>query len=97
MQSVDEKSQKMIEEMYDMVKKDHDILKRMRRSQRNAQFLRLLYWLVIIAISVGGYYFFSPYLKKITSVYNSIYNDSSVLQHLDTSQIRDFLNGNTTK
>lgn len=49
---------------------NHAILIRMRRVQRNAGLFRIFYWLVIIGLTAGSFYFIQPYLQQITSVYS---------------------------
>lgn len=91
---MDPESKKMLEEALELSRSNHDMLKRIRRSQKNAQLIRGLYWGLIIAISFGSYYLVGPYLSKITSIYSSVYNNSNALQNLDTTSIQNFFNGN---
>ena len=95
---MDEQSKKILEETLELTKDNHLMLKRIRRSQKNAQLMRGLYWIFIIAISFGGYYLIGPYLSKISSLYSGIYNNANTLQNLDTSSIQgiqDFFKGNS--
>ena len=43
------------------------ILKKMRSANRWATFFRFTYWLIIIGISVGSYYYIQPYVNTLTS------------------------------
>jgi hypothetical protein len=50
---------------------NNDILRSLQRSMRLARFMTLFYWLVIIGISVGAWYFLQPYWNKALGVYNA--------------------------
>lgn len=44
---------------------NNSILRSMRRSNRVSMFLRIIYWLIIIGLSVGAYYFIQPYVSVL--------------------------------
>ncbi len=64
-----EELQKMVQETYDLTKENNDLLKKMRRSQKLAHISRIVYWLILIGISVGAFYYIQPYLQKVYSLY----------------------------
>lgn len=49
---------------------NNDILRGMERSMRLSRFMNTLYWLVIIAAAVGGYYFLQPYIDQVKGLYD---------------------------
>jgi hypothetical protein len=74
---------------------NNKILHSMRRSMRIAHFMSILYWLFIIGISVGAFYFMQPYINKVMDLYNSV---SGMQQQLNSglnsssNSIQDLLN-----
>jgi hypothetical protein len=50
---------------------NNDILRGIQSSMRLARFMTFLYWLIIIGISVGAYYYAQPYIEKAVSVYKT--------------------------
>jgi hypothetical protein len=50
---------------------NNDILRGIQRSMRLGRFMTFLYWLIIIGISVGAWYFIQPYWNKAVGVYNA--------------------------
>lgn len=48
---------------------NNDILRGIQSSMRLARFMTFLYWLVLIGVSVGAYYFAQPYIEKAINVY----------------------------
>ncbi len=61
----------MVEETLELSKENNVMLSRLRRSQKNAQMLRGLYWVFAIALAFGAYQYLSPYLKKVIDMYNT--------------------------
>ena len=48
---------------------NNKILKSMRRAGRLATVFRVFYWLVIIGLGFGAYYFIEPYVDQFKTVY----------------------------
>ena len=76
----------LLERTYKMSEENNAILRSMRRSARIANAMRYVYWVVIIALSVGAYYFIQPYVNFLTSEFggsgDSAGSSSSMLQSL---------------
>ncbi|HCB35659.1 MAG TPA: hypothetical protein DEP25_03395 [Candidatus Taylorbacteria bacterium] len=53
-----------------MVEENNALLRKMRRSAIMGRVIHLLYWAVIIGLSVGAYYIFQPYVEQIKGVYD---------------------------
>lgn len=80
--------QQEIEELKELVQKDIEIgaetrtmVHQMRRSARWGMFFTVLYWLLILGILGASYYYVSPYINKIFSVYQSIQRQSAQNQN----------------
>ncbi len=41
------------------------ILHAIRRSQSISQFVRVVYWVIIIGSAIGAYYFFQPFVDAV--------------------------------
>ncbi len=50
---------------------NNDILRSIQRTMRFSHFLNIIYWIVIIGIAVGAFYFVQPYVKEFQSMYAS--------------------------
>ena len=53
------------------------MLKSMRSSMRWGRVLRIFYWVVIIGLSFGAYYFIQPYIDQLMGVYGGLKSDMS--------------------
>lgn len=55
----------LLERTHEMVEENNKILRSLRRSRRIGIIMTTLYWVVIIGISVGAFYFLQPYIDYI--------------------------------
>ena len=55
---------KILEENLEISRQSLKILKGIRRGNRLAMIFKVLYWLVILGIVAGVYYFVEPYVKS---------------------------------
>ncbi len=60
---------KKILELYDLTKENNKMLHSLRRAQRWASIMRVIYWILILGISVGAYYYIQPHLDQILGLY----------------------------
>ncbi len=62
----------LLERTYRLSVENNNILHSMRRSARLTNILRIIYWVVIIAVSVGAYYVIQPYLTAMLGYLHTI-------------------------
>ena len=62
---MDPESKQLLEKTYSLVEENNKILHKMRHAQKVASFMRIVYWLLIIGISIGAFYFLQPYVNKL--------------------------------
>ena len=48
------------------------MLRKMRGAQRRANIFKFLYWLVIIGIAAGAFYFLQPYFQVVQDLYQQV-------------------------
>ena len=63
---------------------NNKILQSLRNQMRIAAGMRILYWVVIIAVSYGAFYFIQPYVSFMTDTLGSVSNGTgaNILQGL---------------
>jgi hypothetical protein len=57
----------LLERTYKMTEENNEILRSIRRSNRWSMALRATYWIVIIGLSIGAFYFVQPYIEFMTN------------------------------
>lgn len=70
MEVMDQNLEERLNTIEKKIDENHVILVRIRRVQRNAGLFRLFYWLLIIGLTAGSFYFIQPYLQQISEVYS---------------------------
>ncbi len=65
-----------------LVEENHAMLRKMRRATIWARAWHLLYWLIIVAISVGAYFYIQPYVEKLQSIYGGVKGDVEAVQNV---------------
>ena len=87
-----------LDEILTLTRENNEIIKKMRRLQKIQNTFRIVYWIIIVAVALGAYYFFQPMLdsffREFDSIKQLINNLSSKANNLpDVSNIRDIING----
>jgi hypothetical protein len=70
----------LLERTYKMVEENNRILLSIRRSARWGSVMRYVYWAVIIALSVGAYYFIQPYVNFLVSEFSGTADNATSSQ-----------------
>jgi hypothetical protein len=61
-----------VKETADLVKENNKMLHKLLRAQRLSQLSSLLRWLIILAISLGVFYYLKPYVEQLTRMYQEV-------------------------
>lgn len=65
---MDEADRKLLLESLELSQENNKMLRAMRRSQKIASFMRLVYWVIIIGASIGAFYVLQPYVDQAQKV-----------------------------
>ncbi len=58
-----------LERVLELSEENNRILKKMLRSMRWGRLVRVIYWSVILAASVGAFYYVQPYWDGLVDIY----------------------------
>jgi TRAP-type C4-dicarboxylate transport system permease small subunit len=75
----------LLENTLTLVKENNEILRSIRRTSRISTALKIFYWVLIIGLSLGAFYFIQPYVDLIRGgggTDNAITNQAQQLQDL---------------
>lgn len=87
----------LIERTYKLAEENNEILRTIRRSNRVSMIMRVAYWVIILIVSFGAYYFIQPYVEMMLGAYDSLQGSLQGLQgDMNTAQsaadsLRDLL------
>jgi hypothetical protein len=68
---MDPESERLLKETFELEKDNNLMLRKLRNGQRWASIMRGIYWLIIIGISIGAFYFLQPYVEQMESFIKS--------------------------
>lgn len=63
-----------------LTKENNEILKSIRRSSRIGAAFKFFYWIIIIGLSFGAYFFIQPYIDQLTKVYSGFQSDVGTIK-----------------
>ena len=99
MENNNEEFKKLMEENLELSKDSNKMLHKLRGAQKKEQLFRGIYWLIIIAIAVGGFVYIKPWLAKIETMYSEFGKSFSDIKNIGNSfpsadKFKDFFNPN---
>ena len=62
----------LLERTCAMTEENNKILHSMRRSNRISTIMRAIYWVIILLVGFGAYYFIQPYLTTMLNLYGQV-------------------------
>ena len=62
-------SKKLLEQTYKLAEENNTMLKKIRHAQKIASFVRSVYWVIVIGLGIGAFYFVQPYFESLTSFF----------------------------
>ena len=69
---MDEEERELLEKTAESTEECLKILKKIQRGRRFEMITRILYWLIIVGLAVGTYYYIQPYINNLLSIYKNI-------------------------
>ncbi len=66
---MDDESKKLLLENLQLTRENNTMLKKLRRSQKNARMMKTIYWVVIITLTYMAYLKVRPMIEKATNTY----------------------------
>ena len=82
---MDQQEKKTLEETLALTEKNHQILKSMYRSMRWARASRIVYWLIVIGVTVGAYYYVQPYIDQFLKIGASLKDNADTISKIFNS------------
>jgi len=69
---MDPEDKKLLKETFELSKKNHKLLRKIRRQQIWTRIYRIFYWLIIFALAFGTYYYVQPLIGKIGNLFGGL-------------------------
>ncbi|HYC34698.1 MAG TPA: hypothetical protein VEC13_03110 [Candidatus Paceibacterota bacterium] len=76
----DEDLKAKIDETYELSLENNKMLRSIQKRARWSFLGRLVYWIIILGVAVGAFYYVKPYVEDLIKVYDSIRQTESKIQ-----------------
>lgn len=77
---MDPKDRELLEKTFNLAEENNVLLRKIRRSLRVSQAVRITYWVLIIGLSIGAFYFIQPYIDQLLETYSGLQSDYENVQ-----------------
>lgn len=74
---MDQEDKEFIRRTLELTEENNKILRKMRSAMRWGRAWRIFYWVVVIGISIGAFYFIQPYIEQVLGIYSGLGVDVS--------------------
>lgn len=64
--------QRRLRETRELTERNNEILQKLHRSMVWGRVVWVVYWLILVGIAVGAFYFLEPYWDSVSSTFESI-------------------------
>ncbi len=68
---MDTEEREKLDRIEQLVEENNEIIHKLHRYEKWRRFTHIAYWVFIIALSLGAYYIFQPYLEAISGLTGS--------------------------
>ncbi len=68
---MDPQSKELLEKTFALTEENNKMLKKIRSSQKWTSFVRSIYWVIVIGLGVGAFYFIQPYFEKTQNFFQN--------------------------
>jgi len=83
---VDVQREALLKQIVKLTEENNKLLKKIHRAQVTGRVIKFLYWIVIIGVAVGAFYFIEPYFNQVLNVYDDIQGVTGGITELFNSQ-----------
>jgi len=81
----------LLQKVVEVTTENNKLLVKMHKAQVWANVMRVIYWVVIIALILGSFVFIRPFLEPVLSLYGGLLGGADTLKNLGSGDISDVL------
>ncbi len=69
---MNQEERELLQKSYELSKENNEILHGVRRHNRRSLIFTIIYWVLIVGVSIATLYFLQPYIDMLMKAYKSI-------------------------
>lgn len=81
----DDELRELLDQNFEVAQENNRLLEKIYNQLFWGKVMRALYWLILIGIGVGAFYFLQPFVENILNTYGSIVDGLGELQSFGSS------------
>ena len=78
-------------ETRELVKENNELLRKIRRVQRMSQIGKIFYWVIILGLAFGAFYYIQPYIDGIIKTYTGLNEGINSFRNSDSGYFQDLV------
>lgn len=75
----------LLERTYQLAEENNEILRKMRRLSRYGTIFKVIYWVVILGLSFGAYYFIQPYVESASGLFGQVQGNVDSVENIKSA------------
>jgi len=77
---MDPNTNQLLRDILEKTEENNKLLKKIHRANMWGRAFRIFYWLIIIGVTLGAYYFIQPYIESLLGAYQSLISGVETIQ-----------------
>ena len=69
---MDSEIKELLKANLELSKENNEMLRKVRRVQKRAYAAKIAYWVIVLLLTLGAYYYIQPYIQKVTDFSNGL-------------------------
>jgi hypothetical protein len=69
---MDFEEKELIRKTFHLAEENNKILRKMRASMQWSRAFRIFYWVIVIGVSIGAFYYIQPYIDQLVEAYSGL-------------------------
>ena len=79
---MDSNEKRLLENNSKLLKENNELLRKIHGIQRWSQITKIVYWIIILGIAFGSFYFIQPYIDNILRVYSTGVSEINTIKNI---------------
>lgn len=88
---MDPRDKVTMNKILELEEENNKMLKRIRGSQKTARMFKVIYWVIIIGLALGAYYYVKPVYESVVNVYTQNADILKGINLPDVSRVESLL------
>ena len=80
----------LLQKTYELSEENNKILHSIRRGNRWSYFFKITYWVLVIGVAFGAYFYIQPYVNVLSNTYHGVTSDIDDIKNIANKVVSPF-------